>query len=185
MCQLWFSDMNLYTDESRHASHSCSKTATFYLCILLIWLRRYIFKLSFDIIHALIGFVIAEKTIWSRQETHISPILLPSEAFWLQAIKVFPAARVTLHKHGCVRLEEREEELRVLRFCLLEQNKSDSWFAETAVVFFSFICLTANHWTSCNTHDSSPCSAITHMLWLQIQVSDQPPPQNFSAGICL
>ena len=74
-------------------------------------MRIYFFKLSFDTIHALIGFVIVEKTVLEAgKETHISPILLSSEAFWLRAIEVFLAARVTLYKYGCVRLEEREEE---------------------------------------------------------------------------
>ena len=45
-----------------------------------------------------------------RARKHISPILLPSEAFWLRAIEVFLAARVTRYKYGCVRLEERETE---------------------------------------------------------------------------
>ena len=90
-------------------------------------IEKIVFKLSFDTIHALISFVIVEKTVLETgQETHISPILLSSEAFWLQAIEVFLAARVTLYKYGCARLEEREEEGRVLRFCLLEQNKPDS-----------------------------------------------------------
>ena len=71
--------------------------------------------------------MIVEKTVFEAgKETHISPILLSSEAFWLRAMAVFLAARVTLYKYGCVRLEEREEELRVMRFCLLEQNKPDS-----------------------------------------------------------
>ena len=81
------------------------------------------FQLSSDTIHALIGFVIVEKTVFEAgKETRISPILLSSEAFWLRAIEVFLAARVTLYKYGCVKLEEREreEKLRVLRFCLLE-----------------------------------------------------------------
>ena len=89
-------------------------------------MSKQVFKLSFDTIHALIGFVIVEETVFEAgKETHMSPILLSSEAFWLRAIEVFLATRVTLYKYGCVRLEEREEELRVLRFCLLEQNKSD------------------------------------------------------------
>ena len=71
--------------------------------------------------------MIVEKTVLETgKETHISPILLSSEAFWLRAIEVFLAARATLYKYGCVRLEEREEELRVLRFCLLQQSKPDS-----------------------------------------------------------
>ena len=50
-----------------------------------------------------------EKTLFEEgKETHISPIWLPIEAFWLRAIEVFLAARVTLYKYGCVRLEERE-----------------------------------------------------------------------------
>ena len=65
--------------------------------------------------------MIVEKTVFEAgKETHILRILLCSEAFWPQAIEVFLAARVTLYKYGCVSLEEREEELRVLRFCLLE-----------------------------------------------------------------
>ena len=80
-----------------------------------------------DTTDTLIAFVIVEKPVLEAgKETHISPILLSSEAFWLQAIEVFLAARVTLYKYGCVRLEEGEEELKVLRFCLLEQNKPDS-----------------------------------------------------------
>ena len=68
-------------------------------------------KLSFATIRALIGFVIVEKAVFEAgKETHISPILLSSEAFWLRAIEVFLAARVTLYKYGCVRLEERERE---------------------------------------------------------------------------
>ena len=71
--------------------------------------------------------MIDEKTVLETgKETHISPILLSSEAFWLRTIEVFLAARVTLYKYGCVGLGEREEEGRVLRFCLLEQNKPDS-----------------------------------------------------------
>ena len=90
-------------------------------------IEKIVFKLSFDTIHALISFVIVEKTVLEGgQETHISPILLSGEAFWLRAIEVFLAARVTLYKYGCVRLEEREGELRVLRFCLFEQSKPDS-----------------------------------------------------------
>ena len=97
MCQLRFSDTNPYIDDSRHTSHSCSKTATFYLYILFILLRRYVFKFSFGTIRTLIGFVIAEKTVFEAdKETQISPILLPSEAVWLRAIDVFLAARVTL-----------------------------------------------------------------------------------------
>ena len=66
--------------------------------------------------------MIVEKTVpEAGKETHISPILLSSEA-----IEVFLAARVTLYKYGSVRLEEGEEELKVLRFCLLEQNQPDS-----------------------------------------------------------
>ena len=53
--------------------------------------------------------MIVEKTVFEAgKETHISPILLPSDAFWLRAIEVLLAARVTLYKYGCVRLEERE-----------------------------------------------------------------------------
>ena len=53
--------------------------------------------------------MIVEKTVLEAgKETHISIILLSSEAFWLRAIEVFLAARVTLYKFGCVRLEERE-----------------------------------------------------------------------------
>ena len=71
--------------------------------------------------------MIVEKTVFEAgKETHISPILLSSEAFWLRTIEVFLAARVTLYKYGFVRLEKRDKELRVLRFCLLEQNKPDS-----------------------------------------------------------
>ena len=71
--------------------------------------------------------MIVETTVLKAgKETHIPQILLSSEAFWLRAEEVFLAARVTLFKYGCVRLEKREEELRVLRFCLLEQNKPDS-----------------------------------------------------------
>ena len=71
--------------------------------------------------------MIVEKIVFEAgKETHISLILLPSEAFWLRAIEVFLAARITLCKYGCVTLEERVEELRVLRFCLFEQNKPDS-----------------------------------------------------------
>ena len=71
--------------------------------------------------------MIVEKTVFEAgKETHISPILLSSEAFWLRAIEVFLAARVTLYQYWRERLEEREEELKVLRFCLLEQNKPDS-----------------------------------------------------------
>ena len=71
--------------------------------------------------------MIVEKTVFEAgKETHISPILLSSEAFWLRAIAMFLAACVALYKYGCVRLEEREEERRMLRFCLLEQDKTDS-----------------------------------------------------------
>ena len=66
------------------------------------------------------------KPYLKRAKKHTSRLLLPSEAFWLRAIEVFLAARVTLYRYGCVRLEEREEELRVLRFCLHQQNKPDS-----------------------------------------------------------
>ena len=67
--------------------------------------------------------MVVEKIVFEAgKETHISLILLPSEAFWLRAIEVF----LTLCKYGCVTLEERVEELRVLRFCLFEQNKPDS-----------------------------------------------------------
>ena len=52
-------------------------------------------------------------------------------------------ARVTLYKYGCMRLEEEGRSESVLIFCLLEQNKPDSCFGETTVVF-SFTCLTAN-----------------------------------------
>ena len=93
-----------------------------YLYILFISLRRQVFKLSFDTIHTLTSFVIVEKTVFEvGKETHIS-LILSSETFWLQAIEVFLVACVTLYKYGCMRLEEREEELRVLRLCLLEQN---------------------------------------------------------------
>ena len=71
--------------------------------------------------------MIVEKTAFETgKETHMSPILLSSEAFWLRAIEVFPAARIRLYKYGCVRSEKREEKLSLLRFCLLEQNKPDS-----------------------------------------------------------
>ena len=70
--------------------------------------------------------MIVEKTVLEAgKETHISPILLSSEAFWLRAIEVFLAARVTVYKYGCVRLEG-EEDLRVHRFSLLEKNIPDS-----------------------------------------------------------
>ena len=42
--------------------------------------------------------MIVEETVFEAgKETHMSPILLSSEAFWLRAIEVFLAARVTLH----------------------------------------------------------------------------------------
>ena len=86
------------------------------ICTFCLWLRRYVFKILFDTVHALIGFVIIEKTVFEAgKETHISPILLSSEAFWLRAIEVFLAARVTLYKFGCVKLEENRE---LTRLCV-------------------------------------------------------------------
>ena len=160
MCQLRFSSTNPYFDDSRHASHSCSNTATFYLYMLFIWLISF---QAFIWYHQCFNRFCDcwKKRIWSGQETHISPILFPSKAFWLRAIEVFLAARVTLCTYGYMRLEKREEDLKVLRFCLLEQNKPDSWFAETAVVF-SFIYLTVNRWTSCNTHATPPHATPSH-----------------------
>ena len=59
------------------------------------------FKLSFETIYALISFVIVQKTVFEAgKETHMSLILLSSEAIWMWAIWVFPATRVTLYKYG-------------------------------------------------------------------------------------
>ena len=55
----------------------------------------------------------------------MSLMSLSSEAIWVLAIEVFLAARVTLNKYQCVRLDRRKENC-VLIFCELEQIKPDS-----------------------------------------------------------
>ena len=115
MCQLQFRGMTLYTDNSSHVSHSCSKTTKSYLYILFIGLKRLVFKLSFDTIHAFISFVIVKKTVFEvGRETHMSAILLSSETIWLRVIQVFLAAHATLYKSGCMRLRKKTESTDIL-----------------------------------------------------------------------